>query len=272
MPTTARKRSGRTQRRGPRDDRAPVVADDHRLLLAERVAQAEHVADQVEDRVAVDLRRLVALPVAAHVGRDRVIARGGERGQLVAPRVPGLGPAVAQQHERAFARFGDVQLDSVGRDRAVADLGHRLAGYHAGPSDFRHAGRPRREAARELGRHRRERAHPLHRGAALLRDRRARPDAPAVRRHRRPAATGRSRCRACTSRPTSSSRSATRTSSRAARASPTWATSSVTYRFEISDAAGQLAIEGRIVAVATDLEGRKTDLPDPLRKALESAL
>jgi acyl-CoA thioesterase FadM len=48
--------------------------------------------------------------------------------------------------------------------------------------------------------------------------------------------------------------------------------SSVSYRFEISDAAGQLAIEGRIVAVSTDLEGRKTDLPDPLRKALESAL
>jgi len=48
--------------------------------------------------------------------------------------------------------------------------------------------------------------------------------------------------------------------------------SSVTYRFEIADAAGQLAIEGRIVAVATDLEGRKTPLPDALRKALESAL
>ncbi len=48
--------------------------------------------------------------------------------------------------------------------------------------------------------------------------------------------------------------------------------SSVSYRFEISDAAGRLAIEGRIVAVSTDLEGRKTDLPDPLRKALESAI
>ena len=48
--------------------------------------------------------------------------------------------------------------------------------------------------------------------------------------------------------------------------------SSVSYRFEISDAAGRLAIEGRIVAVATDLEGRKTALPDPLRKALESAI
>lgn len=49
-------------------------------------------------------------------------------------------------------------------------------------------------------------------------------------------------------------------------------TSSVTYRFEIADAHGQLAIEGRIVAVSTDLEGRKTPLPDVLRKAFESAL
>lgn len=49
-------------------------------------------------------------------------------------------------------------------------------------------------------------------------------------------------------------------------------TSSVSYRFEISNGSGQLAIEGRIVAVATDLEGRKTALPDVLRKALESAL
>ena len=49
-------------------------------------------------------------------------------------------------------------------------------------------------------------------------------------------------------------------------------TSSVSYRFEIADARGELAIEGRIVAVATDLEGRKTPLPDVLRKALEAAL
>ena len=48
--------------------------------------------------------------------------------------------------------------------------------------------------------------------------------------------------------------------------------SSVTYRFEIREARGQLAIEGRIVAVSTDLEGRKLPLPDALRAALERAL
>jgi YbgC/YbaW family acyl-CoA thioester hydrolase len=48
--------------------------------------------------------------------------------------------------------------------------------------------------------------------------------------------------------------------------------SSVTYAFEIRDLAGQLAIQGRIVGVFTDLAGRKTPLPDALRPAFERAL
>ena len=42
---------GPQQRSVPGDRRAPVVAGDHRLSLAERVEQADHVADQVQERV-----------------------------------------------------------------------------------------------------------------------------------------------------------------------------------------------------------------------------
>ena len=47
---------------------------------------------------------------------------------------------------------------------------------------------------------------------------------------------------------------------------------SVTYAYEIRNAAGELAISGRIVAVTTDVTGAKTPLPAELRRALERAL
>jgi len=47
---------------------------------------------------------------------------------------------------------------------------------------------------------------------------------------------------------------------------------SVTYAYEIRNLAGELAISGRIVAVATDLVGNKTPIPPELRALLERAL
>ena len=47
--------------------------------------------------------------------------------------------------------------------------------------------------------------------------------------------------------------------------------SSVTYGFEIRNLAGELAISGRIVAVATDPAGGKLALPESFRAALERA-
>lgn len=47
--------------------------------------------------------------------------------------------------------------------------------------------------------------------------------------------------------------------------------SSVTYGFEIRNLAGELAIVGRIVAVATDPAGGKLALPESFRAALERA-
>ena len=111
------------QRRMPGDRRAPVMADDHGALLAERLDQRDHVADSVQDGVGGDVVRRAAAAEAAHVGRDRAEAGLGERDQLVAPRVPQLRPAMAHQHQRARAAFRHMQLDPVRRDHAVAN-GH----------------------------------------------------------------------------------------------------------------------------------------------------
>ena len=75
----------------------------------------------VELGVPVDGLGLVGLAVAAHVGRDGMVAGRGERGELMPPRVPRLGEAVAEQHERALALLGDVHADAVGVDGAVSD-------------------------------------------------------------------------------------------------------------------------------------------------------
>jgi hypothetical protein len=102
------------------------MADDHGGLSAERVEQAHHVADQVEDGVLVDRLRPIALAVAAHVGRDRMEARGGKRAELMAPGIPGFGKAVAQENQRSLALFGDVEANAVGLDHALRYLIHGL--------------------------------------------------------------------------------------------------------------------------------------------------
>ena len=93
----------------PGDERTPVVPDDDRRFLAERVDQADHVGRQVMDVVVVDAGRLVALAVAAQVGRNRVKPCLGRRRQLVPPGVPGLGESVQEDDERALAHFGDPE-------------------------------------------------------------------------------------------------------------------------------------------------------------------
>ena len=115
------------QRRVPGDRRAPIVPGDHRRLGTERVEQADHVADEMEERVLLDLLRRVGLPVAAHVRRHGMEAGFGEGAELVAPRIPAFRKAVAEHDERARPGFGDVHADAVGLDRTVSDLGHVLS-------------------------------------------------------------------------------------------------------------------------------------------------
>ena len=111
----------------PGDRRAPIVPDDHRLVGAKRRSEGDHVANEVKDRVALDLVRLRGLTVAAHVRGDRVVAGLRERLQLMAPRIPGLGPTVAQKHERPFAGLGEMDFEAVRLDRSMRDLNHGLS-------------------------------------------------------------------------------------------------------------------------------------------------
>jgi heterodisulfide reductase subunit A-like polyferredoxin len=50
------------------------VADDDRLRRAQRVEHANHVADEMKQRVLIDGFRPACLAIAAHVGRDGAIA------------------------------------------------------------------------------------------------------------------------------------------------------------------------------------------------------
>ncbi len=103
------------------------MAGDDRGGGVEDIEEADDVADEMELRVLIDRLGGIGLPVAALVGRNDVVARVGQRADLVAPRVPALRKAVAQHDERPVCRtgFGDVHVDPVGVDETVRDLGHR---------------------------------------------------------------------------------------------------------------------------------------------------
>src|SRR5215211_8712323 len=78
----------------------------------------------MEDCVLVDRFRPIALAIAAHIGRHRVKTRGSERGNLVAPGIPGFRKAVAEQHQRPAALFGDVEANAVALDYPLRRLAH----------------------------------------------------------------------------------------------------------------------------------------------------
>src|SRR5260370_28965466 len=58
------------QRRLPADVTAPVVTDERRLRLAQRLKDAAQVSNQVEQCVCPLRSWLVRLPLAAHIERD----------------------------------------------------------------------------------------------------------------------------------------------------------------------------------------------------------
>ena len=125
----------------PGHRRAPVVPGDHRRSLAERVEQADHVADQVQERVLLDLLRRVGLAVAAHVGRDGVEAGLGQGAELVAPGVPGFGKAVAEDDERpAPCSATCMRMPLVSTKRCVGSVIGPLAADRSRPLQVR--GRP----------------------------------------------------------------------------------------------------------------------------------
>src|SRR5204862_1676659 len=101
--------------------RAPVVTDDARTLCADVVEQAGDVAAELDDVVGVRIGWRARAAVAAHVRREYVVPRAGQRFDLVAPRVPELREPVDQDDRLPLPRLRDVQLDAVRADLAVAD-------------------------------------------------------------------------------------------------------------------------------------------------------
>src|SRR5205807_10672592 len=94
--------------------------------------QPEHVVGQVDDVVGVDGGRLVGAAVPTLVGGDGVVPGPGQRRQLVPPRVPELGEAVAEHDERALPLLGDVHVDAVGADDPEGGLVHEGEAYGNG--------------------------------------------------------------------------------------------------------------------------------------------
>ena len=101
------------------------MASDHRMLGPESVEQADHVPDQMEQRIVLDRLRPVGLPIATHVRRYGAKSRACQHAELVAPRIPGLRESVADQHERSQAGLGNVHANAVRFDRTVLNAGHR---------------------------------------------------------------------------------------------------------------------------------------------------
>ena len=100
------------------------MADDDCRRDLERIEQTHHVTDQMEDRILIDPLGCVALAIAAHVRRNRVEARRGQRIDLVTPGIPGFRKAVAHQHQGPFALFGDVEADAVALDDSLRWFAH----------------------------------------------------------------------------------------------------------------------------------------------------
>src|SRR5580700_8865803 len=77
------------------------------------VEQSRYVAYRFAQRVLSDLSRSAGLPEAAHVWHNRAKAVSGQKRDLVAPHVRGVGPTVQEQHRSALFGFFYVERNSV---------------------------------------------------------------------------------------------------------------------------------------------------------------
>ena len=68
---------------------------NHRLLYAEGIQQADYVAEMMQQGIALDLWWCIGLPVAAHIGGDRMKTGCRQFPQLMPPGIPAFGKAVA---------------------------------------------------------------------------------------------------------------------------------------------------------------------------------
>jgi len=107
----------------PCDWGAPVMAGDDRLRSSETIEQPYHVTDEMEQRVLINRLGAVGPTIATHVWGHCPEPGLGKSGELMTPRVPGLGKPMAEQDERPFALLCHMHVYSVGVDEAVMN-GH----------------------------------------------------------------------------------------------------------------------------------------------------
>src|SRR5262245_53145245 len=88
------------ERRGVGDGGTPVMTDHDRLAGAQCVYQDVDVGGQLLDRVRLDRGRLVAVAVAAYVGRRYAVAGIDEGADLVAPGIPAFREAMDEHDQR----------------------------------------------------------------------------------------------------------------------------------------------------------------------------
>jgi hypothetical protein len=98
------------------------VPDQESPVFAKRLHQPDKVGHQIDDVIGFDFVRRVGVAVPALVWRHDAEAGSREDWDLVAPAIPGFGPSMAEEHERAIALFDIVHADPVGMGVTVAEF------------------------------------------------------------------------------------------------------------------------------------------------------
>src|SRR6516164_6005926 len=93
----------------------------------------------MEQRVLVNLCRLLGSTIAAHIRRYHPEPGFGEGGKLVTPRVPTFGEPVTQQNRWPATLLRNVHADAVGYDDSLSCLQR----CHLGVSSRLSRSRPR---------------------------------------------------------------------------------------------------------------------------------
>ena len=132
---------GRQRRRDVGDQRAPVMADEHRPLRVDRVQQLQPVVPERLGVIAATGDDRVGV-IAAQPRDGDAPPRAHERGLDARPRVRRIGKAVQEHDVRALARHGDDVLSPATGDRAE---------LHRRQSTFAAASRARGARSRRTG-------------------------------------------------------------------------------------------------------------------------
>src|SRR5580698_7226376 len=118
------------------------MTNQDRLPLAERAHEANHVSDQLQDVVRIDVLGRVGTSEAPHIGNDHAIARSREHWRLMTPGISELWPTMTENDQRSLTLLCQVHPDAVGSDEVFPDVcGHNRLPTHAvvpGPPRKRH--------------------------------------------------------------------------------------------------------------------------------------